>query len=89
MQSCLIAGDWFNVPDAVIELKNDANKDSRSQRSTYANLGSLQLDYYCLSETVIAVKMELSIISQCYPGIWQLAGKPNGSSRNFCRAIKP
>lgn len=30
MQNCLIAKNWF-VPIAVVELKNDANKDSRSQ----------------------------------------------------------
>lgn len=54
------AKSWFTVPAAVVELKNDANKDSRSP---YANMGSLQLDYYCLYETAIAVKMKLFLIS--------------------------
>ncbi len=31
MQNCLKVKNSFNAPVAVVELKNDANKDSRSQ----------------------------------------------------------
>lgn len=31
MQNCLRAKNWFNIPLSVVEMKNYANKDNRSQ----------------------------------------------------------
>lgn len=45
-------------------------KTAGVNESTYANMASLQLDYYCLCEMVIAVKMKLFLICQSYLGIW-------------------
>lgn len=45
-------------------------KTAGVNKSAYANMESLQLDYYCLGEMVIAVKMKLFLISQYYLGIW-------------------
>lgn len=36
---------------------------------------SVQLDHYCLCETVIAVKMKLLLISQYYLGVWKRVEK--------------
>lgn len=44
-------------------------KTAGVNKSTYANMPSLQLVCYCLCETVIAVKMTLLLISLYYLGI--------------------
>lgn len=50
-------------------------KTAGVNKSTYANMLSVQLDHYCLCEMVIAVKMKLLLISQYYLGVWKRVEK--------------
>lgn len=50
-------------------------KTAGVNKSTYANMLSVQLDHYCLFEMVIAVKMKLLLISQYYLGVWKRVEK--------------